>query len=217
MSIGDNLTWFSHIGNEYEVSAVGNKKIVEFRSTEKIFDWDNCSIQITRSPLKQLRIFIRGQAHRYSDYHKMIVKPIFFLSIDIDSITPPTEDEYQIGMERKDLKSLHSRHFRRYVFALDGRYWIWEWKKDYADIKQSKVYLIYKKILENLDNLIQKKVENENLIVAAFPHTDNDLIPAIYQPAIDQLKNFVREIHCSKISDDNKPIFIEVSIMFNNE
>ena len=71
--------------------------------------------------------------------------------------------------------------------------------------------------MEYLDKLSQKKVENPTLIVEAFPHTDKDLIPAIYQPAIDQLKNFVREIHCSKTSDNRKLIFIEVSILFNNE
>ncbi len=113
MSKRDGLIWFSHIGTEYEVKAIGNKKSVEFKNAEKIFDWDNCTVQIARSPLKKLRIFIRGHAHRYSDYNKKIVRPTFLLSIDIDSITPPAEDEYQIGLERKDLKSLHYRPFRR--------------------------------------------------------------------------------------------------------
>lgn len=139
------------------------------------------------------------------------------LLIDIDSITPPTEDEYQIGQERKDLKSLHNKRYRRYVFNLDNRYWIWEWRKNYADIEQSKVYLIYRQMVEYFDNISERMVESSNLIATSFPHTDKDLIPAIYQPAIDQLKNFVREIHCSKISNDSNHFIIEVSVMFNNE
>ena len=218
MSEQDDLTWFSHFGTEYQVRTVGNNKIVEFKNTETIFDWDNCSVQIARSPLKKLRIFIRGHAYRYSHYNKKVVRPTFLLSIDIDSITPPIEDDYQIGSERKNLKSLHYKQYRRYVFELDNKYWIWEWKKNYDDIKQSKVYLIYGQIMEYLDNLSQKKVENPTLIAATFPHIDKDLIPAIYQPAIDQLKNFVREIHCSKTSD-NRNLFLlkfrSCSIMSN--
>ena len=212
-----NLTWFSHLGEEYEVRDKVYKKIIQFKDTEKTFDWDNCSFQIARSPAKKLRIFIRGHQHRYSDYKKKIVKPTFLLTIDVNSISTPTEDKYQIGAERKDLKSLHFRQYSRYVFQLDNRYWIWEWKKNYGDIKQSKVYAIYEQIKSYLDNIFQHERVNPDTILATFPHDDKEMIPVIYQPAIDQLKNFVREIHCSKISDDNKCIFVEVSIIFNNE
>jgi hypothetical protein len=217
LNTGTDLTWFSHLGTEYEVRVIGHSRFVELKNEVKVFDWDNCTVQVARSPLKKLRLFIRGHVCRYSDYNKKIVRPTFLLSIDIDSITPPTEDKYQIGSERKDLKSLHHKRHRRYVFGLDNRHWIWEWSKNYDDIKQSKVYLIYRQMVEYLDNLSERPTENSNLIAASFLHTDKDLIPVIYQPAIDQLKNFVREIHCSKIAYDDKHFFIEVSIMFNNE
>ncbi len=220
MSPGTDLTWFSHLGTEYEVRVVGHNKFVELKSEEnevKVFDWDNCSVQMARSPIRKLRLFVRGHVYRYSDYNKKIVRPTFLLSIDIDSIAPPTEDEYQIGSERKDLKSLYHKRYRRFVFGLDNRYWIWEWSKNYDDIKHSKVYLIYIQMVEYLNNLSERPAENSNLIAASFLHTDKDLIPALYQPAIDELKNFVREIHCSKISYDDNHTFVEVSIMFNNE
>ncbi len=213
----NNLSWFSHRGAEYDVRDTGCKKIVEFKDVEKTFDWDNCSFQVTRSPLKNLRVFIRGHQYRYSDYKKKIVRPTFLLTIDINSISTPTEDKYQIGPERKDLKSLHFRKYSRYVFQLDNSYWIWEWKKSYGDIKQSKVYAIYEQIKSYLDNLSQFERENPNTILATFPHVDKEMVPVIYQPAIDQLKNFVREIHCRTSSNDDKHGFIEVSIMFNNE
>ncbi len=206
------------MGTEYEVRKVGNHKFVELKNAERIFDWDNCTVQIAPSPLKKLRLYIRGYANRYSDYHKKIVKPTYMLSVDIDSITPPpNEEEYQIGVEREDLKSLQHKRYRRYVFGLDNRYWIWEWNKNYADIKQSKVYSIYSQMIEYLDNLSQKMVQNPNVISALFQHTDKDLLPTIYQPAIDQLKNFVREIHCFETFGDSNLTFIEVSILFNNE
>jgi hypothetical protein len=217
LSTETELIWLSHLGTEYEVSTVGKKRFVKLKNEAKTFDWDNCTVQISRSPLKKLRLFVRGHSHRYSDYKEKIVRPTFFLTIDIDSITQPTESEYQVGIERKELRSLHHKRYRRYVFGLDNRYWIWEWSKNYDDIKQSKIYLIYTQIIEYLENLHKKPSENTNLITASFLHTDKDSVPAIYQPAIDQLKNFVREIHCCKIFYDEKCFFIEVSIMFNNE
>ena len=43
-------------------------------------------------------------------------------------------------------------------------------------------------------------------------HNDK-IIPVIYQPAIDSWKNFVREIHCYRVNNDE----LEVTILFNNE
>lgn len=209
----ENLVWFSHMGTEYEVKKIGDKKIVEFEKT-KIFNWDNCSIQISRSPVKKFRMFVRGHQHKYSEYNKKIVRPTFLLIIDIDSITTPYEELYQIGSDRKDLKSLQRRSYPRYVFRLDG-YWIWEWKKKYTDIKQSNVYSLYKRITTLLDDTIDNKVELDSIIVEKLPHDEKGVIPVIYQPAIDKLENFVREIHCSKYEGDE--CIIEVSILFNNE
>ena len=47
---------------------------------------------------------------------------------------------------------------------------------------------------------------------------DKQVIPIIYQPSVDALKNFVREIHCAKgnVKDDGS-YEIDVSLLFNNE
>jgi hypothetical protein len=42
---------------------------------------------------------------------------------------------------------------------------------------------------------------------------NNKLIPVIYQAAIDSWKNFVREVHCHKVNEDE----YEVTILFENE
>ena len=118
------------------------------------------------------------------------MRPTFLLTIDVNSISTPTEDNYQIGPERKDLKSLHFRQYSRFVFRLDNSYWIWEWKKNYGDIKQSKVYAIYEQIRLYLDNRLQDERVNPDTILATFPHDDKEMIPVIYQPAIDQTQKF---------------------------
>jgi hypothetical protein len=207
-----NLLWFSHIGTEYEVKNNGKKKIVEFEGP-KIFNWDNCNIRISKSPFKKIRMFVRGHQHRYSKYNKKIVIPTFLLIVDIDSIGSPYEELYQIGSDRQDLKSIQWRSYPRYVFRLDS-YWIWEWKKKYTDIRQSNVYSIYKQIIAFLDNT-RDQAEFDNIIVEALPHDEMGVLPVIYQPAIDKLDNFVRQIHCSK--DEGNMRTIEVSILFNNE
>lgn len=211
----ENLVWFSHAGAEYEVREINNRKVVEFEE-KKTFDWDNCNIRISRSPVKKLRMFIRGHQHKYSEYNKKIVRPTFLLIIDVDSISALYEEPYQIGSDRNDLKSLQSKTFPRYVFRIDD-YWIWEWKKKYGGIKESNVYNIYEQIQAFLDDAMDPKEGTDNIIVEALPHVERGVLPAIYQPAIDKLENFVREIHCSKKHDAHESSIIEVSIMFNNE
>jgi hypothetical protein len=211
----ENLVWFSHVGTEYEVREINDRKVVEFEKT-KIFNWDNCNIRISPSPVKKLRMYIRGHQHRYSEYNKKVVRPTFLLIIDIDSISTPYEDLYQIGSDRIDLKSLQSKTYPRYVFRIDD-YWIWEWKEKYRDVKHSNVYVIYEQIKAFLDHTIDYKEGTDNIIVQVLPHDERDVLPVIYQPAIDELENFVREIHCSKKYEVDKTRIIEVSIMFNNE
>jgi hypothetical protein len=211
----ENLVWFSHVGAEYEVREIGQKKFVKFEE-RKIFDWDNCNIRISQSPVKKLRVFIRGHQYKYSEYNKKIVRPIFLLIIDIDSISKVYEEPYQIGSEREDLKSLQSKRYLRYVFRLDN-YWIWEWRKKYSDIQESRVYSIYEQIKAFVDGTIYSKVGTDNIIVEAIPHVEKGVSPVIYQPAIDKLENFVREIHCSKRYEAHESSILEVSIMFNNE
>lgn len=44
------------------------------------------------------------------------------------------------------------------------------------------------------------------------------IIPAIYQPAVDSLDNFVREVHCAQKPEKTDGSYeVEVSIIFNNE
>ena len=47
---------------------------------------------------------------------------------------------------------------------------------------------------------------------------DDRLIPVIYQPSVDALKNFVREVHCAKGPTNRDGSYeMDVSILFNNE
>jgi hypothetical protein len=46
----------------------------------------------------------------------------------------------------------------------------------------------------------------------------DDIIPVIYQPAVDSLNNFVREVHCARKPIDQYGSYdVEVTIIFNDE
>ncbi|AKB18680.1 hypothetical protein [Methanosarcina sp. WWM596] len=47
-----------------------------------------------------------------------------------------------------------------------------------------------------------------------FPGT---ILPVIYQPAADYMKNFTRVIHCTPYITGDRYCEVEVSIIFNNE
>ncbi|VVB93440.1 Uncharacterised protein [uncultured archaeon] len=58
-------------------------------------------------------------------------------------------------------------------------------------------------------------VKNENARLKIF---ENRIIPVIYQPSVDTLGNFLREVHCAKrIQGNDGPVEVEVTLIFNNE
>jgi hypothetical protein len=141
----------------------------------------------------------------------------FMLGVDVDPAAisePRVEKDYSLSVsKRKRLpQSIKEIVHDRWVFNLGIRSEIWEWTRHDYDIRSSRVYKLYKEI--------QKYVE-------APPQTDNvfrvetekidDVIPVIYQPAVDSLDNFLREMHCAKIVNSDGSVDVEVSLLFNNE
>ncbi len=69
-----------------------------------------------------------------------------------------------------------------------------------------------------MDELAHPSIPGDNILKAPVDMPSDDLIPVVYQPSVDALKNFVREVHCAKepINHDGS-YTVEVSILFNNE
>lgn len=61
------------------------------------------------------------------------------------------------------------------------------------------------------------KGTNSRIFRVSLDEKINEFIPVIYQPAVDSLKNFVREIHCAKTINSDSSVDVEVSLVFNNE
>lgn len=102
----------------------------------------------------------------------------------------------------------------RWVFQLDKKHWVWEWAKEGGKIENSKIYMLYKVINEEISFLSMKR---SNIFEEEFEYPDDRIIPVIYQPAVDALENFIREIHCAQKRQEDGSIAIEVSVVFNNE
>jgi hypothetical protein len=74
---------------------------------------------------------------------------------------------------------------------------------------------LYREIVAELNHHF---ITPDNILKAQVEPQSAELIPVIYQPSIDALQNFVREVHCAKGSPNADGSYtMEVSILFNNE
>jgi hypothetical protein len=148
------------------------------------------------------------------------------LGIDIASISKPYADTYELApSKRKNLPpSARKQHHKRWVCKLDEKYWIWQWARKGKDINSSQVYRHY----ENISNFLEETNRTKgpypdstpkvkNIFQVDLDEIYNEIVPVIYQPAIDSLKNFVREVHCAKVGRNDSSAEVEVSLLFNNE
>ncbi len=171
--------------------------IIIYNNEPKIIDYDNCNVY-SLNKLDNEIIIVRRSKHMYSRYRKQMVKINYMLDFTVSSIQEPRIEVY---------KDPYTNELReRIVSQLDSNYWIWEWVNDnIKSIEESKVYEIYK--------CIREKHKRFNRVFPIEVKDNEEIIPVIYQPAIDTYNNFLREIHCHKINNNE----LEVTLIFNNE
>jgi hypothetical protein len=226
------LVWFSHLEKELQVVNIGLKKLVQWKEEEppRMWDWDNCSVNRAKVLTDgKVRMVIRSKTNRNSNYMGRIpVELRFMLGIDIASISEPYSEPYELASShRKNLPfSAKKASHKRWVCKLDQRYWIWQWAKDGDDIHSSKIYLLYEDIRNFLEEARSREAFNpepeggkngNNIFKVSLDDRLDDIVPIIYQPAIDSLKNFVREVHCAKVAGPDSSLDVEITLLFNNE
>ena len=200
--------WFSHREKKWEVT---NGKF-SWTDKEDIWDFDHCTVGIARTLENELIGVVRSRTNTNSSY--MGDKPVelrFMLGFPINKVTEPATELYTA---RKKIPDKKEGPRERWVCQFDDDYWIWEWARDGEDISSSNIFQLYQ--------LIKKEgsvpsMMSDNIFDADIEKND-DIIPVIYQPAVDSLKNFVREVHCAKKSIDPYGSYeVEVTIIFNDE
>lgn len=231
------LVWFSHLEKEYQVvDKVDNgfKKLFQWKEAEppKMWDWDNCTVSRAKVLSDgKVRIVIRSKTNRNSDYMGRIpVELRYMLGIDITSISDPYSEPYDLASSKRQKLPVSAKKIshERWACRLDEKYWIWQWAKKDIDIKTSQVYHLYEDIVGFLEEAQSMKSSNSDHITSGINNgifkvnlnesvEVDDIVPVIYQPAIDSLKNFLREVHCVKLVKPDSSVDVEVSLLFNNE
>jgi hypothetical protein len=245
--LADKLVWFSYKERRYEAGSYdSNRRFFRWKGDDNeqqlvMWDWDNCWIDIAK-PLddEKIRLAIRSKTNRNSEY--MGNKPVelrYMMGIDVNrdglSEAPWEEESYELTSERKHLPKSAVKPRSRWVFSIDNKYWIWEWTKKGAadrngndgsgdssnnnDIRLSKTYSIYRALSEGFDSLSGYARDN-NIFRTEIKDTQTSsrsIIPVIYQPAVDSLNNFLREVYSSEKENPDGSQDIEVSLVFNNE
>jgi hypothetical protein len=230
--IHDIHFWFSQKMNKYDVVERGGSRKVEWRDQLVVVDWDNCSLNVVgKLDDGKIRIVLRSKTSRNSEY--MGDKPVelyYMLGIDVSNISEIYEEPYKVSNVRKGLPERVRSAGRRRVFRLDQDYWIWEWiesnKNANENIDQTKgegnsnsIGDIRKYIIDEMSSNSRRIPKDlfDVQVVDTQLNTEiiakNKIIPVIYQPSIDSLRNFLREVHCSEI----EPNVLEVSLLFENE
>jgi len=102
----------------------------------------------------------------------------------------------------------------RWVLELSNDHWIWDWSNDEDDISKSRVYEFYQEIVGEIDH---PTLKSDYIFDVQIEKHEDLVIPVIYQPRVDTLRNFVREVHVAKGKTLSNGYELEVSILFNNE
>lgn len=231
--------WFSHREKIFQVK----DGTVEWTDETKIWNWDHCTISLVKSPKKKLRVVVRSNANRNQTSFK-VNRPMtlrYMLGFDIDKVSAPKCERPSPDSLKGSEKSSQSwtGPGDRWVFQLDDDYWIWEYREpasderpdDGSDIACTNVYKIHQKIMENLSALrqggadqvfdLQPKSLSDRMVIDHLESPSSGMkdriIPVIYQPAVDGLKNYLREVHCAQKDLDGAVSEVEVTLVFNNE
>jgi hypothetical protein len=200
---------FSHRENRYDV------KQGKFNWTDKIeiWDWDHCNVGLVRTFDNKLLVVVRSKTNKNSRY--MGNKPVelrYMLGFEVNKVSGPRSEIYTAWENRKSHERAGPEE--RWVVQLNDDYWIWEWAKEEIDIDSSSISRFYQLIKEEISN---PSIKSDNRFDVELESPADKIIPVIYQPAVDSLDNFVREVHCAPSEKADGSFEVEVTIIFNNE
>jgi hypothetical protein len=228
--------WFSHREKIFRIK----EGRIEWTKEKKIWNWDHCTVSVVKIPQsqeessqKKLRVVVRSNVNQNHASVK-VNRPMtlrFMLGFDISIVheihseAPPQAKNLEMGVEE------WSDPRERWIFQLDENYWIWDWKEEGKDVTSTNVYKIREKIIRLLSNPDQASSSpifdlmpgslNDKMVLDYLKSPADEKIPSIrpliYQPAVDGLKNFLREIHCCQKDIDDANSEVEVTLIFNNE
>ncbi|MGD6852260.1 MAG: hypothetical protein ACQCN6_09405 [Candidatus Bathyarchaeia archaeon] len=209
MAISDTV-WFTVKEKKWKVGYLGK---FSWTGKGELWDSDNCAINFARTITGKCLIVVRSSQTKYSSYMEKQVLLRYMLGFEISGT--PCEPKTETYTARDNIPKRREGPKERWVMQLDEKHWVWEWAQQGKDIMDSTVYRLYREIVAELEH---PTIPGDNIIKAPVDVQSDDLIPVVYQPSVDALKNFVREVHCAKSTVNQDGSYtVEVSILFNNE
>ena len=205
-----NAFWFTVKEKKWKVGYFGK---FSWTGDAQFWDSDNCTISFARTLDNKCLIVVRSNLTKHSNFMEKEVVLRYMLGFEISD--KPSEPKSEIYTARNNFPDRREGPKNRWVLQLDDNHWIWEWAQEGADITISTIYRLYQQIINEFDNPLTTP---NNIFDVQVDVEDDKIIPVIYQPSVDALKNFVREVHCANGPNNQDGSYeIEVSILFNNE
>jgi hypothetical protein len=185
----------------------------------EVWHWNNLTISAEKPSSEKTLLVVRGKKVTESTFIGGDVTLRYVLAFEVKQVHEPElkppidEDRDWSRDENRWVMRLRARPSSRYDWSDD--YWIWEYAKKGKDIKSSYIWKLYREIQDKLKSTdVDKLFDAEDVSIG----DDERVIPVIYQPSVDSLKNFLREVHCKKVNRvADGALRVEVSLLFNNE
>jgi hypothetical protein len=169
---------------------------IHWTGKSKIWHWNNISVGVEKPSDENIVLVLRSDKVAPSTFMNCDVALRYVLAFDVKRVYEPvlmpsikTGRYWDVDRERWVMK-LTSRPSNRYNWSDD--YWIWDYAVEDLDIKSSYIWKLYQEIQDKLKSKKVVKHFNAFDVEADFQER---IIPVIYQPSVDSLKNFVREVH----------------------
>ena len=202
--------WFTVKEKKWKVGFFGK---FSWTGKEEFWDSDNCTISLARTLKDKCLVVVRSNQTKRSSFMGKEVMLRYMLGFEI--FGKPSEPKTEMYTARNNFPNRREGPKNRWVLQLDDKHWIWEWAQEGVDITNSTIYSLYHEIVNELE---YPSKSASNIFDVQVDVQDDRLIPVIYQPSVDALKNFVREVHCAKGPTNQDGSYeMEISLLFNNE
>jgi hypothetical protein len=205
-----STVWFTVKEKKWKVGFFGK---FSWTGKEELWDSDNCTINLERTLKDEVLLVVHSSKIVYSRFMEKEVLLRYMLGFEVAA--KPSQPKTEMYTARENIPSRKEGPKERWVLQLDEKHWIWQWAVEGEEIADSTIYSLYQQLVDELEN---HSISGNNIFHVQVESQNDQLIPVVYQPSVDALKNFVREVHCSKgpVNQDGS-YEMEVSILFNNE
>ncbi|HII06352.1 MAG TPA: hypothetical protein HA349_03250, partial [Methanotrichaceae archaeon] len=206
----------------------------QFRWTDeqRTWDWNNLTtVDLVRTRDGTKRLVLRRKEEIHTENGRPDIRKEggydanlrYMLGINIDAEPGDIECDYYTARVYDHYKNRWNLigPKKRLSFQIGDKAWLWQWADEKCEptsntetsTEETKIGGIHKYIKDTISSDALVYTNIFNLDVGAH----HECSPIIYQPAVDGMKNFIREIHCSTKHETNGKKEVEVTLVFNNE